>query len=321
MTITFATTLLLAVITLVACGVMKRNMNLNRQTPDYTNRIIDFWNGNVPNKITDEFKSTDLNFARYLFSSDRENQVPYMLNYAMENSPTPTPAMVICPGGSYAFRSEKIEGTEIAEWLNSIGIAAFVLNYRVEPYKHPIPLMDAKQAVKFLRTNAGKYNINSNKIGVIGFSAGGHLASLLAAHGDGVENDTSTNITKQSSRPDVVILCYSVITMVGEHAHEGVKKKLLPQNPSDSLLSYLSTQNQVTHQTPPTFIWTTKNDNMVDYQNSEMYVEALKKNGVKYEYHLFPKGHHGQGLARGKDIGEWTQLCESWLKKINFLTK
>jgi acetyl esterase/lipase len=317
MTYQIASIAVLLVLIAGGCVSLKRMTNIDRSTSDYQNRKIDFWNGSVPFKRQGKIEYTDMKFVRYLMGNEYEEQVPYMLDYSLKG-PTSQPAMIICPGGSYAFRSEKIEGTEIAGWLNSIGISAFVLNYRVEPYKHPVPITDATQAIKFLRAHAAMYKINPKKIGVIGFSAGGHLAATLATNND-LENHTNIS-DQQSNRPDVLILCYPVITLSGEHAHHGVIKKLLGENPTDSLLNSLSSQNLVTPQTPPTFIWTTKNDNMLDYQNSELFAEALKKNGVEYEYHLFPKGRHGQGLAKGKGIGQWTTLCENWLKKINFIS-
>lgn len=303
---------------LSAVFVLKRSLNVDRTLPEYLNRKIDFWNGNTPHTIHGNIEYHDLKFTRYLVGNDREEEVPYLLDYALYDV-TDASALIILPGGSYAFRSEKTEGIDVAKWLNTVGISAFVLNYRVDPYKHPAPLEDVTQAIRYLRANAKRFHINPERIGVMGFSAGGHLAASLGTHyseGDPLTDDV---IQQQCSRPDVMILCYPVITMLGEYSNMLSRNKLLGNDPSDGLAFGLSCEKQVTSSTPPTFIWTTMTDARVDYHNSELFVQSLKACGVPHEYHLFPKGRHGQGLAAGKDIGIWTTLCIQWLRNIGFM--
>jgi acetyl esterase/lipase len=322
MTIVFRILLILTVLLSVGCIVLQRKMNIDRTTADYQNRKIDIWNGNVPSKIAGIPKYDDLKFARFLFGNEHEEDVPYMLDYSLADT-NAKPAILILPGGSYAFRVEKAEGTEVAEWFNSMGVSAFVLNYRVEPYKHPIPLWDVTRAIKYLRANAKTFHLNPNKIGVIGFSAGGHLAATLGTQFDLGSPSATDEIDKQSSKPDALILCYPLITMdkyAGQtDTEKRCIKKLLGENPSDSLLHALSLEKNVTNQTPPTFIWTTQTDDMVNPINAQLFSDSLKAKGVQSELHIFPKGRHGLGLAKGKkDVGTWTTRCENWLRKIAF---
>lgn len=245
------------------------------------------------------------------------NEIPSLTPYLIDDGKEKS-ALIVLPGGGYARRAEH-EGEDIALWLNSLNISSFVLNYRVAPYKHPYPLMDAKRALRLVRFNAKKWNIIPDKIGVIGFSAGGHLASTLATHFDYGDKKASDPIEKISCRPDAVILCYPVISME-DYTHKGSKLNLLGENPDSALVFALSTHNMVSEDTPPTFIWHTFDDGGVPVENSLLFAQALKEKNVPFEMHIFPTGRHGLGLAKGvRQVENWTTLCAEWLKSMNFI--
>ncbi len=237
-----------------------------------------------------------------------------------------TAAMVICPGGGYGGLAPH-EGNDYALWLNEQGIAAFVLKYRLGSagYRHPSMLQDAARAIRTVRARASEWNIDTNRVGIIGSSAGGHLASTLLTHFNSAENkpaDSSDPIDAISCRPDLGVVCYPVITMDGPSVHSGSRKNLLGENPSPELVHELSNQFQVTKDTPPTFIWHTAEDKGVLVQNSLMFAEALAKAGVPFELHVFEKGPHGLGLGtRNYDPTHWhrwTGDCNAWLIEHGF---
>lgn len=249
---------------------------------------------------------------------DEESEfIPYLEPYVVDNQNLSS-CIIVCPGGGYTHRAEH-EGAPVAKWLNSMGVSSFVLHYRVSPYKHPAPLLDAKRAIRLVRYNAKKWNINPNKIGILGFSAGGHLASTLGTHFDDGDKKSADPVERVSSRPDCMILCYPVISMA-EFTHEGSKKALLGENPDPVLIFTLSTQNMVTDRTPPTFLWHTSDDEGVRVENSFLFAMALKKHNIPFELHIFPHGRHGLGLAKGTAYVEnWPWLCSNWLKSIGFI--
>jgi acetyl esterase/lipase len=225
-------------------------------------------------------------------------------------------AMVICPGGGYGGLAPH-EGKDYAVWLAEHGVTGFVLKYRLgsSGYRHPRMLEDAARAVRTVRARAGEWSIDVNRIGIMGSSAGGHLASTLLTHFDKGDPNASDLIERQNSRPDLGILCYAVITL-GEKTHQGSKKNLLGENPPEDLVKLLSNELQVTKETPPTFLWHTMEDNAVPAENSEMFAMALQKNHVPYELHIYEKGRHGIGLANGHP---WTEECLRWLKLHGFV--
>ncbi|PLS02875.1 alpha/beta hydrolase [Neobacillus cucumis] len=231
--------------------------------------------------------------------------------------PGPFPVMIVAAGGAYARRAEH-EAYPVAEWLNSIGVSAVVLNYRVAPYKHPVPLNDAKRAIRLVRHRAADWNIDPNRVGILGFSAGGHLASSAGTHYDFGSPETAEPIERYSSRPDVIVLCYPVISM-GKYTHEGSRLNLLGENPTQELLNELSNDNQITELTPPAFIWHTADDASVPVENSLMFAAGLGRHKVPFDLHIFESGRHGLGLAEEHpEAREWTRLCEKWLRKQNF---
>ncbi|MEW9699740.1 alpha/beta hydrolase [Paenibacillus sp. SI8] len=226
-------------------------------------------------------------------------------------------AVIICPGGGYGRRAFH-EGEPVAKWLNGLGIAACVLNYRVAPHQHPTPLQDAQRAIRTVRHYADEWRIDPNRIGILGFSAGGHLASSAGTLYDAGDAHAADPIDRQSSRPDAMILCYPVITF-GEFAHEGSKLNLLGETPDDALMTLMSTEKQVTADTPPTFLWHTAEDASVPVENSLLFTAALSRNRVPFDLHVFESGRHGIGLAEDyPEAKNWPTLCAAWLKKHSF---
>ena len=254
-----------------------------------------------------------------------ENGAPNAVGKEAVDIPTLTPflapkeiatsaAIVVLPGGGYSHLSEIKEGSDVAKWLNSLGISAFVLKYRLGMrYHQPNQLLDAARAMRTVRANAKMWNLDTNKIGILGFSAGGHLASTLATHFDAGKSDAKDEIEKMSSRPDLQILIYPVISM-GEFTHGGSKKNLLGDTPTDDLIKLYSNELQVTKDTPPAFLVHAVTDPAVPVENSLMYAEALRKAKVPFEIHLYEQGPHGFGLAPTNPIlASWTDRCADWL--------
>ena len=231
-------------------------------------------------------------------------------------------AIVVLPGGGYGGLAAH-EGPDYAKWLNELGVTAFVLKYRLGSggYRHPIELGDAARAVRLVRHNAGEWGLDPKRVGIIGSSAGGHLASTLLTHFDGGTPTAADPIERQSSRPDLGILCYPVITM-GEKTHQGSKNNLLGPNPSPDLVKLLSNELQVTKETPPTFLFHTVEDTAVPVENSLLFADALARNKVPFALHIYPKGVHGIGLGtRQWDPAArhpWVRECELWLKEQGF---
>jgi acetyl esterase/lipase len=257
------------------------------------------------------------------------DDAPGALGKADKDIPTLTPfypsdkatgaAMVICPGGGYGGLAPH-EGEGYARWLATNGIACFVLKYRlgVNGYRHPAPLLDAARAIRLIRTHSAEWKLDPKRIGIIGSSAGGHLASTLMTHFDTGYTNSADIIERQSSRPDLGILCYPVITM-GAFTHQGSKKNLLGTNPPPELVKELSNELHVTRDTPPCFIWGTDEDTTVPIENVLLFAEALRKAKVPFDLHVYQKGKHGMGLgSREFDPSKWhpwTSDCIFWLKQ------
>jgi acetyl esterase/lipase len=224
--------------------------------------------------------------------------------------------VVVCPGGGYAKLAMDHEGRQVAEWLNSLGVAAFVLKYRLGPrYRHPAPLEDAKRALRLVRSRAGEFRIAPDRIGVWGFSAGGHLASTLATHFDAGNPAAADPIERVSCRPDFAILAYPVISFATEYAHKGSRRNLLGDNPDPALVENLSNEKQVTAQTPPTFLFHTNEDAGVPAENSVLFYLALRRAGVPAELHIYERGRHGVGLAPNDPVlSSWPQRLADWLR-------
>jgi acetyl esterase/lipase len=212
--------------------------------------------------------------------------------------------VVICPGGAYAHLSMDKEGSDVAAWLNERGLAGFVLKYRLGPrYHHPAPLDDAHRAIRYVREHAAELRVKANRIGIWGFSAGGHLAATAATHFD------------SGTRPDFVILAYPVITLEPPYAHQGSRKNLLGAEPDPKLVRNLSNDTQVTAETPPTFLFHTDGDKGVPAENSVLFYLALRKAGVPAELHIYERGPHGVGLApKDPVLSSWPERLADWLK-------
>jgi acetyl esterase/lipase len=232
-------------------------------------------------------------------------------------------AVVICPGGGYSILAYEWEGTEVAKVLNAKGIAAFILKYRLPDPKssitqHLSPLLDAKRAVRIVRANAGKWNVQKDRIGIMGFSAGGHLASTLLTQFDDGDKASKDLIEQQSSRPDFGVLVYPVISMSKSIMHQGSRNRLIGSNPDAQLAAKYSSELQVTKETPPTFLVHAMDDNGVPMQNSLLFFQAMKEKGVTGELHVFPTGGHGFGLAIGQGrLESWTSLCIDWIRGLS----
>jgi acetyl esterase/lipase len=250
-------------------------------------------------------------------------QIPEIAVYLPAKRFATSQAVVICPGGGYWILAWDLEGTDIARYLNSIGVAAIVLKYRLPTYGnilelHKAPLMDAQRAMRLVRTNATKWNIDPQQIGVMGFSAGGHLASTLGTHFDYGNKNATDSIEKQSCRPDFMVLMYPVITFVDSSCHSGSREALLGKNPDKELINYYSNELQVTNETPPTFLVHASNDGAVPVANSLLMFTALRSKKIPVEMHILSEGEHGFGLGLSNPhVASWTKSLELWLKSLN----
>ena len=260
-----------------------------------------------------------------------ETDAPNALGKSPEDVPTLTPflapkevssgaAIIVLPGGGYSHLSETKEGSDVAKWLNSLGISAFVLKYRLGmKYHEPNQLLDAARAMRTVRARAKEWNLDAAKIGILGFSAGGHLASTLSTHFDAGKSDAKDEIEKMSSRPDLQILIYPVISM-GEFAHGGSKQNLLGDHPTEAQIKLYSNELQVTKDTPPAFLVHAVTDATVPVENSLLYAEALRTAKVPFEIHLYEQGPHGFGLAPTNPIlASWKDRCADWLTVRGFI--
>ena len=279
------------------------------------NQVIPLWK-----VIPQEIKATDYqekeNIKDGKVQSTSQVSIPTLSVFLPKEIKQNQTAVIILPGGGYSHLAIDKEGTKVAEWLNTLGIAAFVLKYRlpndlIMTNKTVGPLQDAQEAMRIVRLNASKWNIDPNKIGVLGFSAGGHLASTLSTHYDERVYETSS---KLSARPDFSILIYPVISMENDITHKGSQTSLLGNNPSKDLIDFFSNEKKVTAQTPTTFIVHATDDKAVVPENSINYYLALKRNGVTAELHLYESGGHGFGLGVKDTSKFWTGDCEEWLK-------
>ena len=255
------------------------------------------------------------------------NGAPGALGDADADKPTLTPylvpegrgtgsAIVVCPGGGYQHLALDHEGSQVAQWLNSIGVAAFVLQYRLGPrYHHPIELGDAQRAIRTVRNRAAAYRVFPDRIGIMGFSAGGHLASTAATHFDAGNPDAADVIDRVSSRPDFAVLVYPVISLTAPYMHRGSRDNLLGPDADPRLVESLSNELQVTAATPPTFLFHTTTDTVVPVENSVLFYLALRKAGVPAEMHIYERGPHGVGLAATDEaLSTWPARLADWLR-------
>lgn len=239
---------------------------------------------------------------------------------ALPKRPT---AVVICPGGGYRVHAVDHEGHQIAKWFNRKGITAVVLRYRLGPkYRHPAPLQDAQRAIRFVRSKAKEWGVAKNRVGIMGFSAGGHLASTAATHFDDGDGDKTDPIEDESARPNFAILGYPVVSLTADFAHRGSGNNLLGKDADEALWKELSNESQVTKSTPPTFLFHTYEDNAVPPDNSIAFFQACKRAGVPAELHIYQDGPHGVGWANGHPaVGKWQNRLHDWMKTSGLLVR
>ena len=253
--------------------------------------------------------------------SDSPQDAPHVLIFLPPKGEAPTAAVLDCPGGGYSGLAMQHEGTNEGAWFQAHGMATFVLAYRMPHGRHEVPLSDAQRAMRWIRSQAGKFNIDPHKIGVMGFSAGGHLASTLETHFDAGNPNAPDPIDRVSCRPDFAVLVYPVVTMKAGVTHQGSRDNLLGPNPDPALVEHFSNETQVTAQTPPTILFHAVDDGAVPIQNSRDMDAALKKAGVSSELHEYPTGGHGFGFGATPDNspqGWFDVTLYDWLKKHGF---
>ena len=229
--------------------------------------------------------------------------------------------VVVAPGGGYQHLAMEKEGYAIAEWLNARGVAAFVLKYRLGPkYHHPVEIWDAQRAIRMVRAHAAEYGIAADRLGMWGFSAGGHLTATAGTQFDAGMADSTDVVERQGSRPDFLVLAYPVVTMMEPYVHHGSLNNLLGEDPDPALVRSLSAETRVTSQTPPTFLFSTTDDKTVPVANSVMFYEALVKAGVSAEMHIFQWGVHGVGLAAADpSLNVWPDLVAKWMRERGYM--
>ena len=269
-------------------------------------QTIPLWDGKVPGAV-----------------GTAPEDVPTLTIYMPPNTTGPMTAVIVAPGGGYRALSMNKEGRLAASYLNGLGVAAFVLKYRLGPkYRHPIEIGDMHRAIRLVRSRSAEWHIDPAKVGVMGFSAGGHLASTASTRFDGGNAGAADPIDRVSSRPDFAILGYPVISLVEPWTHQGSKAMLLGDKPDPALARSLSTDTQVTAQTPPTFLFHTNADTAVPAENSVHYYLALRKAGVPAELHIFRDGPHGVGLPlQDPALAEWPKVLGNWLRASGFLNQ
>ncbi|MGX1929616.1 alpha/beta hydrolase [Flagellimonas sp. 2504JD4-2] len=281
--------------------------------------IMPLWPNGIPNqRETNEKETQNIDDILWI-----ENvQEPTLEIYLPAKRNATGKAMIICPGGGYQGLAYDWEGADVAKWLNSIGIAAFALKYRLPGSKSLIeknkaPLQDAQRAIRLVRHHAKKWNIDENQIGIMGFSAGGHLASTLGTHYDTKNAFKPDEIDQLSARPDFMILVYPVITMDGKYTHMGSRENLIGKNAKEELVAEYSNELHIDENTPPTFLVHSTDDEAVPVENSLLFYQSLKKNKVYSEMHIYPEGGHGYGLAVGQGyLQTWTDRLADWLDNL-----
>ncbi|MFD2034687.1 alpha/beta hydrolase [Belliella marina] len=285
-------------------------------------KTIDLWKGQVPGAIIyssyqQSVDSAD-NWVKMRFVTD-----PTLVMYQAPAEKANGTAVIICPGGGYWGLAVSHEGEQVAQWLNSLGVTAFVLNYRlpndsIMVDKSIAPLQDGQEAIRTVRRRATEWGIDPYKIGIMGFSAGGHLASSVSTH---YNEEVYDLVDNTSARPDFSLLIYPVISMDEHITHAGSKSNLLGENPSPEQVNRFSNELQVSSDTPPAFLVHSMDDGAVPVQNSIGYALALEKHQVRSELHIYQSGGHGYGMGRSKNTeSSWPEACSKWLESSGFLS-
>ncbi|AZQ65186.1 alpha/beta hydrolase [Flammeovirga pectinis] len=282
--------------------------------------ILPLWNGGIPKHIISsekEFIATDRKIIWI-----EKIQVPTIKVYHPTKRFNNNKAVVLFPGGGYKGLAYDLEGEDFAKWLNTLGFTAIVVKYRVPVSaalkdKKEVPLIDAQRAIRLVRANAEKWEIDTNKVGVMGFSAGGHLAATLGTRFSTTYSYKKDTIDNLNARPDFMVLAYPVISMQNGVTHNGSRTNLLGKKPTKELIDLYSNELQVTAQTPPTFLIHCADDGAVPVQNTLLFYNALLENKVEAEMHIYQKGGHGFGLGKNVgDVGNWTDIAAEWLDKL-----
>jgi acetyl esterase/lipase len=297
---------LFTAVAILACGAqtIAQPPPPQQPLPITDGQVVPLWKGAAPGAL----------------GSD-ERDIPAFTVYLPRTMNARTPAMIVCPGGSYRALAANHEGRQVAAYLNSLGIAAFVLRYRLGPrYHHPIELGDAQRAIRTLRSHGEEWRLDPVRIGIMGFSAGGHLAMSASTLFDAGNPSADDVVDRSASRPDIVVLGYPVISMTAAWTHAGSKTSLLGDDADAGEARRLSGELAVTKDTPPTFIFQTNEDRTVAAENSLHYFLALRQAGVPAEMHVFEKGPHGVGLANDDpSLAPWSTLLATWLRGRGFI--
>ena len=284
-------------------------------------QVIDIWNGKVPGEIqSDEFKQHVDTTKGWIDKHAITN--PDLYFYPAPKEKATGTAVIICPGGGYAGLAIRHEGLQVAQWFNSFGVTAFVLTYRqpddaIMENKSIGPMQDGQRAMRIVRRHAKEWGINPDKIGIMGFSAGGHVASTISTHYNEKVYDP---VDSTSARPDFSLLIYPVISMDSTITHWGSRVNLLGNNPTPEQVKHFSNELQVNAQTPPAFLVQSMDDNVVPVRNSIVYALALKKYKIPCELHLYQSGGHGYGMAPGGSTqSTWPEACHKWLEANGYI--
>ncbi len=277
--------------------------------PPVASAVFPVWPEGVPDPLTGAPPERVEDGRVYAVS------VPTLSAFPARGGSKPSPAVIVCPGGGYRRLAVTHEGSDITRFFNDLGVTAFVLKYRIDPFRYPAPLRDVLQSVRLLRSRAAELGIDPERIGVFGSSAGGHLAALAGTLFDAPEGKTGRALDAVSARPDFLLLLYPVITMRPPHAHAGSRDMLLGEKPADALVEATSVDEHVTARTPPAFIVHTSEDQSVPVENSLLFYQALRAAKVPAELHLYEKGPHGFGLRQGLGpASSWPARCAEWLQ-------
>ncbi len=280
------------------------------------NKVIPIWPEGVPGLKADA--------APELLENERVSKVhtPTLTYYPAPADKANGTAVIVCPGGGYVRLSVANEGAKVCEWLNSLGVSAFMLHYRMVEYGHPAPLRDVLRSIRLVRSQAADFGVKPDRIGIVGFSAGGHLASSAVTLFDAPEGKTGAELDKVSARPDFAMLIYPVITMKLPFVHKGSRDALLGKDATPEMIEALSTETRVTPACPPCFLVSTEEDKTVPVENTLMFYQALRAAKVPVEMHLYEKGPHGFGMAgKAGQASEWTKRAEEFMQARGWLTK
>ncbi len=306
----------LALIVALSLAAAPRALGQQPAAPETSTQIIRLWPEGVPGAKPNGGEERNV--------ANRVSNVhePTLAFFPAPRDTANGTVVIVCPGGGYARLAVDKEGSDIAKMLNGLGVSAFVLKYRLLEYGHPGPLQDVLRAIRTVRSRATEFGVLPTRIGVMGFSAGGHVAASAATLFDAPEGRTGAAIDDVSARPDFVVLIYPVITLQPPYAHAGSRQNLLGATPDPALVQRLSVETQVSSNTPPAFLAHTGEDTTVPIENSILFYQALRRAGVSAEMHLYQKGAHGFGMAPGNGpTSEWPRRLEDWLRFQGLLAR